>query len=136
VNRGILLRAAVETQDKFRGQRRDIGARDFLGFGPKFPPQLRAKIDLVRRNIETDRAQEVRNSFAAAHRFVEAAGEDFEVFFVGFEIKFPVGEVRGERFIVVIDQIDESAPELRAHLRVDHDPKRARARVRGGGRFF
>jgi len=34
----------------------------------------------------------------------------------------------GQRFIVIIDELHESAPELQPHLRIDHDLERRRAR--------
>ena len=85
-----------------------------------------------RRNLETDRAQQIGDTFAALHRFLQAAGEELDVFLVGFQLEFSFREMFGQRFIVVIDQLDQRAPQFQAHFRIDHDLERRRARIRQG----
>ena len=40
-----------------------------------------------------------------------------------------------ERFVVIIDQLDQSLPELRAHFRIDHDLEGTRSGIRFGRSF-
>ena len=66
------------------------------------------KVDLLRRDFKTDRAEQVGNAFAAFHGFLQAAREKLDVFLVGFEREFSFREMLGQRFVVVVDQLDKA----------------------------
>src|SRR5882757_2618137 len=72
---------------------------------PAFPPEIGMEIDFLRRNIEPDGAQQIRDALAAFHRFFQAAREELDVFLVGFERELALREMLGQRFVVVIDQL-------------------------------
>ena len=60
----------------------------------------------------------------------------FRSFLVGFEREFALGEMFGQRFVVIIDQLDERATQFQPHFRIDHELERRRARVRLGDFLF
>src|SRR5256714_1856835 len=97
-----------------------------------FPAQVRMKIDFFWRHIEADRAEQIGNALAAFHRFLQAAREELDVFLVGFEGELAFGKMLRQRFIVVIDELDERAPQLQPHLRIDDHLERRGARIRLG----
>ena len=93
------------------------------------------KVDLLGRDVESDRPQHVGNSLAAFHGFLETAREKLDVFLVGFERQLAFREMFRQRFVVIVDQLDQGAAQFEPHLRIDHDFERRRAGI-GLGEFL
>ncbi len=61
-----------------------------------------------------------------------ARAKEFDVFLVRLQREFALGDVRRERVVVVVDQVEEGLFERGAHLWVHHDLERAGGRIDGG----
>ena len=87
------------------------------------------EIDLRQRNVKPGRAQEISDPLGALHRLFQTAGKQLNVFLVGFERKFALGEMFRQRFVVIIDQVDQRAPQFHPHLWIDDDLERRRGGI-------
>jgi len=92
-----------------------------LGGGDFFPAPFGFEINVFLGDIESGGFEEPGDALRGFHGFAEAAGEEFDVFFIGIEGELAVGEEIGQTLIVMIDELEETGAETLAHFGIDDD---------------
>src|SRR5437588_6190757 len=104
----VWLRAMIN--ESSRGHRPRLQQTSSKRAGSFLPTQFRMQIDLFGPDIESDRAQQIRDTFAALHGFLQTPGKEFDIFLVGIEREFALGEVFRQRVVMIINEIDQGTP--------------------------